>query len=1016
MYTVKDFTFFVNIFALLCLLKKDFCKFLLKNADLYKIKVLYKFCKKGNRMRKGMKLFGVLLGFCLMPILGIVADGAGIPPPPPLQTVSSVKRFISQDLEKACSTWNYTEGKKVSLSPKATGNNMNALLANIKKGPNLKKRSNSDDSKERGPAKTLMEDLSRGVKKKKISLEFTRFLDEKADAERIDSILLAREALNRGYEVEIGGEKITIRSIPEYRLFQEMLQKKIKEMEESNESLLKPSQKQAEKLHQFVGQIINEDPGRTQDQIKRMKKEFYDEPNNTYSYPKTFKFFALVEEMQNQNIINQEQYDVFCKMRDFFEKERTFEKVQEVSRIKKLVEELRKAKGFKPEILKFVTSQEAEVIMQMDESDVRKVPVIIPPEDRATIRSLEYKIYAWQYVKEKVDQILTSLCEVAKATREKFRQDALETAEIQRYAKNVIAFCNALQLGDDPEENIKKLEACVKEKVDRGDLFDLENPTEQDKLDLRPKIAFILPTNVDLVSRYPEWSYEWVAQFFKIVLRNSNGNIVESYEKYMEAENAYVKSLKNKKQVFLLSPNAKKIIAQMGDLKEAIVRYGKTSVKWVSGLLFLIDCCEENIRALSYEKQELLKQQKSAVSRLKADIIKTKKGKLKTQDVSLFAKQITDLLDQRKKAIEATPNVPEGEPGVFKLIPNVGQFVPMAKRFEEAQTKIAQIQQALDKANVQADLLKELEAVKKERDFWKSMAEELQKGKQGLEARLKNKESELEQQKTGFKRALKNEKDKNQSLQSANQSLLSENTKLKNRLGRTGSGGTTTIYRENKEALNKALDELEEAQGSLGTKDRELDAKNGQIQALMNENSILQQKLKEAEDNNNKRRRNGSSFLSEEELMALEAQAMQLNEIKDEIFENARTLNQKEAELKKREEKVKSEEKVLQIEKGKAVMNGEKLKPGAVKIGNNEKVVVSKQSSESSSVVPTKVNKSTVQPVRPPAVQQPIVPIATPLKVQNRSNKSVVEPSRVGNKLQIPQSRTAYLRRMQNVR
>ncbi|MGX8716708.1 MAG: hypothetical protein ACSW8C_01815 [bacterium] len=287
---------------------------------------------------------------------------------------------------------------------------------------------------------------------------------------------------------------------------------------------------------------------------------------------------------------------------------------------------------------------------------------------------------------------------------------------------------------------------------------------------------------------------------------------------------------------------------------------------------------------------------------------------------------------------------------------------------------------------------------------------ELEKLRAEKDAELAEKDAQL----IAANKKLQDLMKENQALQSANQSLSNENATLKKRPIRGGGGGISTVYRENKEALNNMRDELEQVQGSLGAKDAELADKDEQIQSLINENSALRQKVKELE--NNKQRSKASSFLSEEELMAIDAQAKQLNEIKEEIAEDARALNQKADELKKREEKVKADEKALKLKKDKSVLNGEKLKAGAVKIGNDEDSVTSKQSSaskkkETTSVAPTKVTPIATPPVRSSAVQQPIVPMATPLKIQSPANKPVVEPSsnRAGDKLVTPTSNRLML-------
>lgn len=925
-------------------------------------------------MRKGMKVFGTFLVFCLMPILGIVANDVGVPTPPP--PPPPVERFISEDLEKACSSWKYEERKEPTKGIVSGG--MGSLFSSINQGKSLRKTQNTEKKK-----KSFGSALGEAVSGARIiALKFTSFLDEKADQEHIASILKAKADLEQGYEIKIDGEKVRICSITEYRLLQEILKNKIKEMEEANENLLKASKEMAEKLYKLVAQVINDNPDLTQWQIKEMKKNFCDAPNNEHRYPKAFYFFALVEEMKKKRIITQEQYDVFNEIKEFFEKERTFEKIQEVTRKGRFVEKLRKAMRFKPEILNIVSPQEAEIIMQMDESDIRKkVPEIISPEDKATIRTIEYKIYVWQYVKEKVDQILTNLSKKANVTKEQFRKYILETKEIQKYAKSVKDFCDRLRTGDDPEKHIEQLEEAVKTELDGGMLFPLVNPTEQDKLDLTKKPSDFLPSNVEMDSKYTSWSYEWIAQFFKKSLRDSKNDIVEAYEAYKREEKIHVADLKKAKKSFFLPNEARIIIANMRDLSDAIVMYGNTSVKWVSGLFFLMDHCEANIRALSDEKQKLFKKQKSAVSRLKSEI-KTRKEQLKAQDVSLFEQQITGLLEQRKAEVECMHNIPEGESGVFKLVPDIDKFVPLAKKLEEAQSKIDKKQQTVDEAGAtnQSDLLSRIDDLEKERDYWKNKAERLDRELTALKDQLKNRERELKRQKTEFEEALNAQLDalrkgnqslqnQNQSLQRAKQSLSNENTDLKNRKPIIRGGGTSTIYRENKEALNKALDESKEKDEALRAKDAELANKDEQIQSLMNENSSLRQKLKEAEDNDKKKRHNGNSFLSEEELLAIEAQAKQLNQLKEEIAEENRMLNQKAYKLKEREEKVKVEEKALRLEKNKNIRKGEGLKAGAVKIGNDRKKEASVPvNDKASSLVPTTVK----QPDQQLLLQQPI--------------------------------------------
>ena len=133
-------------------------------------------------------------------------------------------------------------------------------------------------------------------------------------------------------------------------------------------------------------------------------------------------------------------------------------------------------------------------------------------------------------------------------------------------------------------------------------------------------------------------------------------------------------------------------------------------------------------------------------------------------------------------------------------------------------------------------------------------------------------------------------------------------------------------------------------------------------------------------------------------------------------------LNQKADELKKREEKVKAEEKALKIEKDKAVMNGEKLKADAIRIGEAD-------ANEKSEVVPQGTGKSTgtvsttvKQPAQPSSLQHPVrVPATSQARtglMQRLSDKRVAEPAsnRAGNKSQIPQSRSSRLRLLQSAR
>ena len=975
-------------------------------------------------MRKGMKVFGTFLVFCLMPIFGIVADGAGAPPPPPppppglggggvpIKTQhSNAKRFISSEFEKAVATWSFGE---ISKRPKSG-----------------KKAVIQEDTK--GDVVTSL-GTNKGMRSLGV-LKFTKFFNPTEDKKTLDKIVDALKKLKAGESFTVGEQKFIVHNMDEYCLLNKKLKEQKEALEREKKALLEESKKIAKRLWNQVKEVT-ENPGYTIAELKVLREKFLDEPNEGDKYPKALAFFAAVGQMKEEGvIIDEQQFKAFDEIRTYFSREETYKKIQHATEIERYIKDIESALNLKPEILELVTLPEATIIERIPEAELRKIEAKVLSSDiQDRVHDIEYQMYFWKMLEEDLSRTFRSLCRTANSETV-FRKHKLEQLGCyDKVKKQVAEFCQSLKAGKDPEKNIARLRSVVEEKIEEGSLFSKDGREFTDKFDPKRSLESIFISyftkDFDMQGQYKEGTVEWVEWFFKERLEKNKGDITKTYQDYIDWEVPYLRATKER-------PLGRwdAIRSQFRMLKDDIEIWGDTSVEWVSGLLELMDFCKKTSENLRKEKETLLEESKSSLKQLQRVVRKQKKPE--SQDVSQFGQVLSGVFAQEEKKVNSISYEQEKEPGFFRYAPEVARYEPASERMKKMEAKVAEMQQALNNAGVavpkeQAGLLKQIEALEKNRDYWKSeterlskRVEELEREKEDFEKQLKGKDDELERQKTEFGKALKAQLDalrkgnqalrnENQSLQRANQSLSNENATLKKRPVRGGGGGISTVYREDKEALNSMRDELEQVQGSLGAKDAELADKDEQIQSLINENSALRRKVKELE--NNKQRSKASSFLSEEELMAIDAQAKQLNEIKEEIAEDARALNQKADELKKREEKVKADEKALKLKKDKAVLNGEKLKAGAVKIGNDEDSVTSKQSSaskekETTSVAPTKVTPIATPPVRSSAVQQPIVPMATPLKIQSPANKRVAEPAsnRAGDKLVTPTSNRLML-------
>ena len=820
-------------------------------------------------MRKGIKSFGIFLGFCLMPILGMVADGAGVPPPPPPPPpglrMPMVKRSISEAEEYVYSHFKikHTGGTKSNNS----GANQAAQLMNqIRGGLKLK---HADTGSNGG-------NVQKGQFAKGINLKFTKFIDEKKDTEFLNSVLLSLKALKKGYTIQLGREEIFFNTIEDFLLIQGIIKSEIEKTEKTIKEKLRPSKEIADELRKKVDAFLE---GLPLDEAKvRMQKNFGGELlNEEHTYPKAVKFLALTEELRKQEIMSEEDFKSFEEIKEAFRKENTVKVVMEVDRIEKeTLIPLRKWKTFQPEILKLVTSTEACALEQMSEEEIKsKGPKIISNDDKKKVHDLDYKIFACDCVIEKTSAILSNLCETAGTSLENFRKYAVEVGK--GALQQAFKYLQSLEAGTDPEKRVKDLEKAVRDKIESGTLFALKNPSTTEKLDIKEGIkrAWAIfskdPDVIDTNKEYDRGTNEWVVCWLKRGFDSVNGDDGEACckacEWYQKEQAAYIQELKVKKIPFHMPAKGSQVYAAMRDLRDATKWYGETSVFWVSSLFQIMDKFREKKVEFTETRRALLQSQKTVTNQLRASIRKGNDKKL--GEPSAFTQQIFASREkmQAKKIQRGTIIVgeeisykPEEDPGFFKTDPKVENYVPISKKLEKAQAEVAKMQQALNNAGVavpteQTDLLKQIEYLERERDRWKREAERLEKENEKLKKQLEEKDDELERQKTEFEKELKSQldalknsnqalQDKNQSLQRANRSLSNENATLKKRPVR-GGGGISTVYRENKEVLNNMRDELEQVQGSLGAKDAELADKDEQIQSLINENSALRQKVKE---------------------------------------------------------------------------------------------------------------------------------------------------------------------------
>lgn len=356
------------------------------------------------------------------------------------------------------------------------------------------------------------------------------------------------------------------------------------------------------------------------------------------------------------------------------------------------------------------------------------------------------------------------------------------------------------------------------------------------------------------------------------------------------------------------------------------------------------------------------------------------------------------------------------------------------KKIKELKEEIKQLQNELkEKGKQLADMEKEKNGLAQEKDELKAERDkakaELEKVRNELQAQINS----LGRERDALFRGNSILANENSTLTQQRNDLANENKVLKNRPEPkpvVRGGGTSTIIREDKEAKKTMQERIDAQSEALGAKDKELDAKNEQIQSLTNELAKARQRINELESN--KKPSKDSNFWSEEDLEYRANAAAQLEQLRQEVAEQAKTIMADRKKLDDERKKLEDAKKQFQeVKNASSMAKGGTEKPENIKIGIENKEMGTEgsantpqtspipESKGSTSDIPTKVNTPSVQPS---SLQQPVrVPATSQARtglMQRPSDKRVAEPAsnRVGNKSQIPQSRSSRLRLLQSAR
>lgn len=906
----------------------------------------------------------------------------GVPPPPlPPGLVENVvdapkyERFIPLELERALANWtvNVREDKGTVVQ---LGGGREDFLAEITRGKLLKKGASSNETTPK--AKSFVEDILDGHRDHKGSrkkLVFSKFLGADDGEERLQEICNAKKKLSDGYDLVIDEETkktIHIDTIAKYEVFRKEILARIREIEHDIEKMLSPFKEAMRSLRVFIADIIENDSGRTYDQIKVLKNKYLDEPSSDDRYPKVLKFFALTEWLKLNKIINQEQYDFFVKKKKFFEEGKAFRKIQEVTTKKEFLKKLRKHSNFKPEILKLISLKEAVAIEQLTEAEIlSQKPEIIEPEDQQQVLNNELRIYFLKSITEKIEEIFDTLCAVAGIRREEYL--AYVSEENEKYKEKVEAYCKELSVDlweKDAEAWMKTIEIAINGKK----FFPLENPTEEKGLDLSEEIKHELALANRKISSgsHTEGSLAWAVRLFQDGL-GENYDIIKAFGKYEDAEASY---LKTKKRPLILFVEARSFLGRMRLFKEKMEVLGKTSLNWVGGLRVVMDFCKERIKTFLNENKAILEKQKSSERVLKSFVAKSQNVPLDPREVSALEEKM------RSSLVDAAIQKPyrelkKSEELKGKL--DVDQFLPAAKKLEQLQT-------AIERSGLtsQVKLIGELETAKKInadvsskaktlsdenvelREKVQALERELEEMKRKYQQELKSKQDELEGLRGQFKAAqeqwdaekadfeknegnlreeIKNLLSKIGNLGTRNDSLEAENETLRNRpepepkvIGGSGS----TIIRTNNEEVQALRNELGKNKAVLGTQAREMKEKDDRIHSLTNTVANLRQKLSETEEKANKNSRRSTDVFGTE-TDDLEVLRQNLSMIQQELAERQNALlklqteqETRAKELDRRENAVKArEDKYAATTKIDSSGNAtEKVLPNDIRIGD----------------------------------------------------------------------------------